>query len=132
MYNIKMHSIRRKASLFLAFSVLFTLWFPLLALAQAGVSPGPCETSGKICPLTKATSITSFLQSILEGIVKLGLPVIALAIIYSGFLFVAARGNSEKLTRAKQALLYTLIGAALVLGSWGLAQVISETVSALK
>jgi hypothetical protein len=54
-----------------------------------------------------------------------------LAIIYSGFLFVFARGNSEKLGKAKDALLYTLIGAAILLGSWAIAEMIQATVTGL-
>ena len=56
---------------------------------------------------------------------------VALAIIYCGFLFVSARGNTEKLTKAKEALLYTVIGAAILLGSWAIAIMISETVLSL-
>ncbi len=77
-------------------------------------------------------SIPSFVQTLLEGILQIGIPIVALAIIYSGFLFVFARGNSEKLSKAKDALLYTLIGAAILLGSWAIAQMISATVTGLK
>ena len=58
----------------------------------------------------------------------IGVPIVALAIIYSGFLFVTASGNSEKLKKAKSALLYTLIGAALLLGSLVIANSIKGTV----
>jgi len=61
----------------------------------------------------------------------LGIPIVALAIVYSGFLFVFARGNTEKLTSAKKTLMYTLIGAAILLGSWAIAKLISTTVNAL-
>ncbi len=49
-------------------------------------------------------------------------------LLYSGFLFVLARGNAEKLGEAKKALMYTLIGAAIVLGAKGLATIIENTV----
>ena len=89
--------------------------------------------SGTICnPIPAVKSLPDLIRIILEGVLKVGIPVIALAIIYAGFLFVAARGNSEKLETAKQTLLYTLIGAAILLGSWAIAQLISETVDALK
>lgn len=71
------------------------------------------------------------MHTLLEGVIKIGIPIIALAIIYSGFLFVFARGNSEKLGKAKDALLYSLIGSALLLGSWAIAKLISATVLAL-
>ena len=65
---------------------------------------------------------------VLIAVIKIGIPVIALAIIYSGFLFVSAQGNSEKIKKAKDAILYSLIGAAILLGSWAIAQLISNTV----
>lgn len=79
----------------------------------------------------KINSIPAFIQTLLEGVIKIGIPIVALAIIYCGFLFVEARGNSEKLGKAKDALLYTLIGAAILLGSWAIATLISNTVLAL-
>ena len=42
----------------------------------------------------KTDNIPAFIQTFLEGVLKVGIPIIALAIIYSGFLFVEARGNS--------------------------------------
>ncbi len=97
-----------------------------------GTTPSdPC--AGKICnPIPKVKNLPDLIRILLEGALKLGIPIIALAVIYAGFLFVAARGNEEKLTTAKQTLLYTLIGAAILLGSWAIAQLISETVDALK
>lgn len=79
-------------------------------------------------PIPSITSIPDLIQTVLSGVIKIGIPVVALAIIYCGFLFVFARGNSEKLTKAREALLYTLIGAAILIGSWAIAQIISETV----
>lgn len=76
-------------------------------------------------------SLTEFIKVLLTGALKIGIPIVALAIIYCGFLFVSARGNSEKLSKAKDALLYTLIGAAILLGSWAIAQMISDTVLVL-
>lgn len=91
----------------------------------------PCG-EGKICnPIPGIGSIPDLIKTLLEGVLKIGIPIIALAIIYSGFLFVFARGNSEKLTKAKDALLYTLIGAAILLGSWAIAKMISATVTGL-
>ena len=105
---------------------LMGLFLPLI-FARAD----DCTTSGKICnPLSVAT-LQDLLKKILEGAIKIGIPVIALAIIYSGFLFVSARGNSEKLDDAKRALIYTLIGAAILIGSWAIAQLISNTVLSL-
>ncbi len=72
--------------------------------------------------------IPTFILAILNFVLYVGIPIVALAIIYSGFLFVTASGNSEKLKSAKKTLLYTLIGAALLLGSLVIAQSIKGTV----
>lgn len=104
---------------------------PVISFAQQG--SGGCD-EGKICnPLAGngVDSIPALIQKVLESALKIGIPVIALAIIYSGFLFVFARGNSEKLGKAKDTLLYTLIGAAILLGSWAIAEMINVTVTGL-
>jgi len=91
-----------------------------------------CGDPGTICnPIPNVTSIPGLIQTVLISLIKIGIPVIALAIIYCGFLFVAARGNPEKISKAKDALLYTLIGAAVLLGSWALATLISSTILGL-
>ncbi|MFA5827590.1 MAG: pilin [Candidatus Paceibacterota bacterium] len=79
-------------------------------------------------PLKNTTTINELIKTILEGVIKIGMPIIALAIVYCGFLFVQARGNPEAIKKAKDSLLYTLIGAAILLGSWAIAQLISDTV----
>lgn len=88
----------------------------------------PCDPSQKICNPINVSSLVEFVRIILEGVVKIGMPIVALALVYSGFLFVFARGKPEDLTKAKNALIASLIGAALILGSWAIAQIISETV----
>lgn len=93
---------------------------------------GNAPTSGldgtKIKNPISYNTINDFIKAILEGVIKIGIPIIALAIIYSGFLFVFAQGNEGELKKAKDALLYSIIGAVLLLGAWALAQLISETV----
>ena len=86
---------------------------------------------GTICNPISTNNINDLIKTLLEGVIKVGIPIVALAIIYCGFLFVSAQGNTEKLNKAKDALLYTLIGAAILLGSWAIAQLISNTVLAL-
>jgi len=64
----------------------------------------------------KVTSITGFISDVLNLIVKLGGIIAILAFIYSGFLFVKARGNESELKNAKSAFKNTVIGVALLLG----------------
>ena len=106
------------------------LLVPMVSFAQGNV-PAPADQSGKLVNPINANDFGSFIKTLLGGLIKIGIPVIAVAIIYSGFLFVAARGNSEKLSKAKDTLLYTLIGAAILLGSLAIAQLIQATVTSL-
>lgn len=76
-------------------------------------------------------SIQELLAVILSAIVQIAIPFLVLAVMWVGFLFVAARGNPEKLSKAKQALFFTLIGALIILGAQTLATVLSGTIEQL-
>src|SRR5258708_934701 len=119
-YNIKMEFPKKnlaKVGFLLLLGVLMTT---SLVYAQNIDTHPPCDPAGgKVCnPIDPINSLPQLIKIFLTGALKIGIPVIALAIIYCGFLFVEARGNSEKLSKAKEALLYTVIGAAILLGSW--------------
>jgi hypothetical protein len=77
-------------------------------------------------------TIPDFFAKILEVLITIGIPVVAFFIIYAGFLFVTARGDEKQLTTAKTTLLWTVVGAAVLLGSWVLAQAIGATINELK
>ena len=110
--------------------IAFALVSPVLSFAD-DIQPIVSDSPVKIENPIGADSINGLIKTILEGVIKIGMPIIALAIIYCGFLFVSARGKPESIKKAKDALLYTLIGAAILIGSWAIAQLISETVLAL-
>jgi hypothetical protein len=76
----------------------------------------------------KATDLRGFLLMILNSAVYILFPIIVLMIVYTGFLFVSAQGNESKLTEAKRALVWTVIGGLVVLGSLALALAIEATV----
>ncbi|MEK7175469.1 MAG: hypothetical protein AAB693_01550 [Patescibacteria group bacterium] len=104
---------------------------PIVHVTDQGVPPAeqttiPIKINNPLRDV--ANTIPAFIQIILEGAIKIGMPVVALAIIYCGFLFVAARGNETEITAAKNAFLWTVIGGAVLLGSWALAQMIASTV----
>ena len=130
LYNMNMNFINKNWNKLVL--IAYSLIIPVVSFAD---NTNCDPTQGKICnPLggsSGTVSIPAFIQTLLMGALKLGIPVVALAIIYSGFLFVAARGNSEKLTKAKDTLLYTVIGAAILLGAWAIAQMISATINGL-
>lgn len=82
-------------------------------------------------PLTGVNSINEFLERIIELALKLGIPIIALMIIYAGFLYVTARGDTGKIKTAHKAFLNAIIGAAILLGAWVIVQIIDGTIDAI-
>lgn len=102
-----------------------TLFLPIMiARAAEGLNTLPN-------PLTGVNSFGELIQKILRVVVDIGVPVATLFIIYSGFLFVKAQGNPEKLKEAKETFFWTIIGTAVLLGAWVLAQAIKGTIESL-
>ncbi len=126
MYNNMMKII--KENWYKVIIISYILVVPFFALAQV---PPAQESSGKIINPIEVDTFDGVIGIFLEGALKLGIPVVAIAIIYCGFLFVSARGNPESITKAKDALLYTLIGAAILIGAMAIAKMISNTVTSI-
>jgi len=76
-------------------------------------------------------TIADVINKIIAFALKIGIPIIAIAIIYSGLLFVTARGNDSQLETAKNAFTYAIIGGAILLGSWIFSRLIKETIESI-
>lgn len=76
-------------------------------------------------------SIPALVKSLLNIVMIIGTPLVALAIIFAGFSLVMAQGNPEKLQKGRSALLWAVVGGAILLGSYVLAQAIGGTVEQL-
>ena len=75
----------------------------------------------------KVDSVEDLLEIVLDAAITIGTYILILALIWIGFLFVAARGNEEKLRNAKSALFWVVIGGVILLGAKGIASVIQST-----
>lgn len=98
-----------------------------------GGSPAPSGSSGGglVNPLNSISSLPELLRAILGGVVQIGAIFLTVMIVYVGFLFVAARGNEEKISSARSALLWTIIGGLILLGASAIELVIEATVKTL-
>ncbi len=106
--------------------VFLSVWFlPLVSFAQP--SGGSVDTPTLDNPIT-SNNIDELLVKILDIMMTIGLPIIIFFFIFSGFKFVLARGNPTKLEDAKRAFMWTVVGAAILLGAKVLASVIQGTV----
>ncbi len=120
--------MNKKLSKLMLLAVVFLM--PVISFADV-IGGAPADLSGKIVNPISSSTLNDFIQLILKGAIKIGIPIIALAIIYCGFLFVKARGNPGEIEVAKKSLTYTIIGAAILLGAWAIAQLVANTILAL-
>lgn len=111
--------------------IAFALAYPAVSFACGGPDPDPPCPIKLDNPLA-SSDIYAFIQSILEIVFRLGTLVAIFFIIYSGFLFITAQGDEKQIERARRAFLWTVVGTALLLGSWVLATAIKGTIDQLR
>lgn len=100
-----------------------TFLAPLIVFAQGSIEN----------PLKNIDTVGQFIEVVANDIVlPIGAVAVVIAIIYSGFLFVTAQGNTAKLETAKKAFLWTAIGTIVLLGAWVIAQVIQNTIDQIR
>lgn len=119
-------------------SLLFVLIIPISVLAQSPTNPGTPQSPVRITatisnPLLNANGglmglITDILGKIVMPIAAVG---VVVWIIWAGFQFVLARGNPSAIGKAQENLLWSLIGAGILLGAYGISQVLQSTINAL-
>lgn len=77
------------------------------------------------------TTLYAFLVKILNAVIYILFPVLVLMIVYTGFLFVKAQGSVTAIGEARRALMYTVIGSLVVLGSKAIALAVEATVKSI-
>lgn len=103
-----------------------------LPLVQTMAQGGGGGSAGTIPNPIAAPDFQTFIKKVLDVVLQIGVPVAAIALVYSGFLFVKARGNAQELETAKKAFVWTVLGVAILLGAWLFATVIDTTIRNLK
>ncbi len=109
----------------ISFVAVYFLVLPLIVTAQVSGSDGfenPIQFN----------SLREFLEAILNVVISISFPFVVLAIVYTGYLFVSAGGDEGKLNTAKNMLLWTVIGAMIILGAFVLSNAISGTVDEIR
>lgn len=126
------------------FSLIMSFGMPVAFVsAQIGTSPSsqPIGTSPGVtlinplssgnCNSTNSDCLENFLVNILRFVVRIGGIIVVLMYVYVGFKFVTAQGAETKVTEAKKMLLWTTIGALVLLGAQVIAMGIKATVENL-
>lgn len=127
-------------SVILVCLIVFSFYLPFFVSAQSGSVTSPTGASGTITPGANGNKLTNplkvdnlidFFREILKIAAQIGSIFVVVGFVYTGFLFVKARGNAEELALAKRSFVYTVIGAAIVLGAWAFAMAIADTVRSI-
>ena len=88
----------------------FLLALPLISLAQAP----PC--TGVICnPLGEGANIDVLIDRIINFLLYLASPLAVVMIVYAGFLFMTGGDKPEQVKKAKQTLLWTVVGVVILI-----------------
>lgn len=110
------------------------------ATGASASGSGGATQSGPVAPLlfnipnpfgTQSFTLFDFVKRIVALATQIAIPVIILLIIYAGFEFVRAQGAPEAINKAKDTLLYTLIGAGIIFGANVIALAVEATVKNL-
>ena len=113
----------------IVFFITLVLTLVTMSFAQPSFAEGfrnvLCEDG------TNCITLSAFLLKILNALVFILFPVVVIMIVYTGLLFVVAQGNESKITQARTALMWTIVGALVLLGAKALAMLICETVNDL-
>lgn len=89
-------------------------------------SPGAVRSFTLNNPLNFRT-LSDFITAILNAVIKIGIPIAVLFVVWAGFKFVTAQGNPEELKSARKNLVWTLVGIGIFLGAALIAEIIRQT-----
>lgn len=89
-------------------------------------SPSPCNPARQFCNPIQSRDFTELIGRLAGLLARIGVVVVAVVLVYAGFLFVSAQGNEEKLALAKRAFFWAVVGAALVLGAFIIASALAN------
>lgn len=98
------------------------------------MGPGGTNTGTAVFlnnPLNSGKSLEGFLQDILAFVIRIGIIIVILMIVFVGYKFVVAQGKPAEIEEAKKMLLWTVVGALILLGSQAIAIGIKATVQTL-
>lgn len=79
-----------------------------------------------------AKDLTELASAVANTLIKLAIPIAVIIIIWAGIQFFLANGNSEKVSKAKQTLLWTMVGLAVILIGSGFIDLIKDILSLSK
>mgnify|MGYP001611179664 CR=1 FL=1 len=90
----------------------------------SGGSPG-----GKLADPFESATIFQLIQKIIGYLIKIGASILAIMIIYGGFLILTAGDSPEKVKSGKDVILWAVVGYIIVLCSWGVIYIMGQIIT---
>lgn len=123
-----MKKISKILSIFLIL-IVTVFSFSSLVFADTDVDTGE-ETIELTNPLGE-DSIIGIINNIITGLRDtIAPPLVAIAVLYGGFLMLFAGGDPEKFKKGKKAILYAMVGYAIILVAGGITSLIKDIIGA--
>ncbi len=128
MKKLMLKNILTKTNSSLTIALVALLTYTPAVFAQ---TPGPTTPASQTVTLKNPLAVTSLeelLVAILNIIIIIAIPIIVFFIIYSGFLYVTAKGNASQVEQATRSLTYAIVGGVLIIGAVAIAEIVQNLV----
>lgn len=103
---------KNKTKIFFTVLISFILFFSVVSLSLAVDLPNPLGTGDA----NKDPRI--FIGRLIKGILGLSGSIALLMFVYGGLVYLTAQGESERIQRAKNTLIWATLGLAIIFGSY--------------
>lgn len=109
--------------------ILFSTNIILVAAADPVTTGGSSYFAN---PLGDRATIYTIIQRIIKYLIMIGAPILAIMVIYGGYLILTAGDDPEKVKGGKNTILYAAIGYIIILSSYGVIFIINEVLGVKK
>lgn len=96
----------------------------------AGIIPIPSDSQSTglniLNPLGETSDISTLASNIIKFLIILAIPITAILVVYAGYLYITSAGNEEKVKTAQKALIWAIVGFAVVLIASSIPAIIQE------
>ena len=97
----------------------------LFLMTNNALAAGVGETTGaELTNPLGTTSIVQIINNVLNYLIYISVPILAIMILVGGFQILTARDNSEKISNGRKTIMYAVVGFTIILISKGVALII--------
>ena len=77
-------------------------------------------------PLGETSDVSTLASNIIKFLIILAIPITGILVVYAGYLYITSAGNEEKVKTAQKALIWAIVGFAVVLIASSVPAIIQE------